>query len=131
MQQCIEISKDRYEILNGFDEMLICGLSLGTISAVGCIYNYMPSLYNEIVKAFNNNDLENARKLQQYSIKVVEILKKFGGAIRAGKAVMEFRGIDCGPVRSPIRRMTEIEISSLKKELIDIGFFKTINYINN
>jgi len=128
MQQCLEISKGRYEIFNGFDEMLICGLSLGIRSAVGSTYNFMPSVYIDLLKAFNNNDMKRARELQLYSVKVVKILIKFGGALRSGKAIMEFIGINCGPCRSPIRFMTATEKTSLKKELTDIGFFHTINY---
>jgi N-acetylneuraminate lyase len=128
MQLCLEISKGRYEIFNGFDEMLICGLSLGTRSAVGSTYNFMPSVYIDIWNAFNNNDMKKARELQLYSVKVVKILIKFGGALRSGKAIMEFIGINCGPCRSPIRIMTVMEKASLKKELTDIGFFNTIKH---
>jgi len=129
MQLCIDISKDRFEIFNGFDEMLICGLSLGTTSAVGSTYNYMPSIYIDMKKAFNNNDMERARELQQYSVKIIQILKNFGGALRAGKTIMEFIGINCGPCRSPINKMTNTEKVSLKKELTDAGFFKAIKHI--
>jgi N-acetylneuraminate lyase len=128
MQQCIEISKGRFEIFNGFDEMLICGLSLGTTSAVGSTYNFMPSVYIDLFNAFNSNDIQKARELQQYSVKVVQILKKFGGALRSGKAIMELIGVSCGPCRPPIRSMTDIEKACLKKELEDISFFKTIKY---
>ncbi len=85
MQQCLEISKGRYEIFNGFDEMLICGLRLGIRSAVGSTYNFMPSVYIDLLKAFNNNDMKRARELQLYSVKVVKILIKFGGALRSGR----------------------------------------------
>jgi N-acetylneuraminate lyase len=126
MQQCLELSGGHFEIFNGFDEILICALSLGVTSAVGSTYNFMASVYLDLMEAFKNNDIQRARELQLYSVKVIQVLKKFGGAIRSGKAIMDFIGIDCGPCRSPISTITEVEKRSLKKDLTDIGFFKVI-----
>ncbi|MFP4367207.1 MAG: dihydrodipicolinate synthase family protein [Bacteroidales bacterium] len=122
MQESIEISKGEVEILNGFDEILICGLSLGLKSAVGSTYNFMPSVYMDMKDAFNKNDLVKARELQNFSIKVIRILNRFGGAIRAGKVIMDMTGIDCGPCRLPIPSMRDDEKDELKKELKEAGF---------
>ena len=126
MQESIEISNGEVEILSGFDEILICGLSLGLKSAVGSTYNFMPSVYMDMMDAFNKNDLDKARELQNYSIKVIRILNSFGGAVRAGKAIMAMTGIDCGPCRLPIPAMSDVEKARLEKELNNIEFFKTI-----
>ncbi len=126
MQESIEISNGEVEILSGFDEILICGLSLGLKSAVGSTYNFMPSVYIDMMKAFNSNNLVKARNLQNYSIKVIRILNRFGGAVRAGKAIMAMTGIDCGHCRLPITVMNDNEKARLEKELNDIEFFETI-----
>jgi N-acetylneuraminate lyase len=127
MQQSIEISEGEIDILSGFDEILICGLSLGLKSAVGSTYNFMPSVYMDLMDAFNKNDLVKARNLQNYSIRIIRILNRFGGAIRAGKVIMAMTGIDCGPCRLPIPAMNEAEKSDLKKELKEAGFYDIIN----
>ena len=124
MQESIEISNGEIEILSGFDEILICGLSLGLKSAVGSTYNFMPSVYMDMMDAFNKNDLVKARDLQNYAIKVIRILNRFGGAVRAGKAIMAMTGIDCGPCRLPIPAMSDAEKAELKKELNEAGFFE-------
>jgi N-acetylneuraminate lyase len=127
MQQSIAYDNGKFEILHGFDEILLCGLSLGVQGAVGSTYNYMPSVYLDLWEAFNHLNIVKARELQQFSVKIVQLLFKFGGGVRAGKAIMEFIGINCGPVRLPIKKMTIHERETFKNELTDAGFFKMIN----
>ena len=124
LQQSIEISNGRYEIFHGFDEILICGLSFGLKSAVGSTYNFMPSVYMDLTEAFSKKDMEKARELQQFSVKIIRILNRFGGAVRAGKAIMEFTGLDCGPCRLPIPAMSKAEKAELKMELQEAGYYE-------
>lgn len=127
MQQCIAYDKGTFEILHGTDETLICGLSLGAKGAVGSTYNYMPSVYLDLWKEFNNKNIVKARELQLFTANIVQLLFIHGGGVRAGKAIMEFIGINCGPVRLPITMMDIHEKEKFKNELIDAGFFKMIN----
>ena len=92
MQRCIDYGNGKYEILHGYDEVLLCGLNLGITSAVGSTYNYMPSVYHKIWDAYNNGDMDLAREYQQISVKIVSILIMYGGGVRAGKAIMDFVG---------------------------------------
>jgi N-acetylneuraminate lyase len=127
MQQCIEYEKGKYEILHGYDEVLLCGLALGVNSAVGSTYNYMAAVYHKIVEAYYKGDMEMARAYQLISVHIVKLLIKHGGGVRAGKAIMEFVGIDCGQCRLPIRSMDEKEKASFKSELAETGFFNEIS----
>ena len=122
-QQCINFKNGHFEIFNGNDEALLGGLSLGAIGAVGSTYNYMPSYYYEIIDYFESGNIKEARKTQQFSVKVVEILNKYGGGVRAGKAIMEIIGIDCGPCRAPLKKITSTERNKLIEELKLINFF--------
>ena len=38
MSQCLMLDGGRYEVLHGYDEILLCGLSLGATAAVGSTY---------------------------------------------------------------------------------------------
>lgn len=127
LQQCLALSQGRFDILFGTDEILLSSLSLGIKSAVGSTYNYMAPVYVHLIEAFNNNDLQVARKYQEFSVKVVDVLNQYGGGVRAGKAIMELVGIDCGPCRLPIRNMTTGETKLLKNDLLEIGFFEMID----
>lgn len=122
MQQCMVLDNGKFEIFHGSDEILLGGLALGAQGAVGSTYNYMASCYLELMKQFKKGNLKKSRKLQQYSVKVVEILIKYGGGVRAGKAIMALKGIDCGPCRPPIKKFTDEEKLKLRNDLESIGF---------
>jgi len=40
MIECIRFDGGRFDILNGFDEMLLCGMAVGARGGVGSTYNY-------------------------------------------------------------------------------------------
>lgn len=42
-----------------------------------------------------------AAALQQYSVKIVEVIIKHGGGVRGGKAIMRLMGVNCGSCRLP------------------------------
>lgn len=122
MEACIELNNRQFEILHGYDEILISGIAMGAIAGVGSTYNYLPEIYDGIFKSMENNDLETARKLQQVSIKTVEVIIKHGGGVRGGKAIMNLTGLNLGECRSPISALSDKEYTELKAELISIGF---------
>lgn len=48
MQKCLMFGNG-IEVMHGYDEMLLAGLSLGAVSAVGSTYNYIPTVYHNVV----------------------------------------------------------------------------------
>ena len=105
MRQCLELENGRWDILHGYDEILLAGLALGVTGAVGSTYNYMASLYHGMISDFEQGNLAAARKKQDLSIRMVGILNKYGGAVPAGKALMKSAGVDCGPCRLPVKNV--------------------------
>jgi N-acetylneuraminate lyase len=73
--------------------------------------------------------MERARELQQFSVSIVRILNKYGGGVRAGKAIMEIIGINCGQCRLPIKEITDDERADLKRDLYEIGFFDELEKV--
>ena len=122
MAACIDLNNHEFEVLHGFDEILISGLAMGAIAGVGSTYNYIPKIYSGIFDAMEKGDLETARKLQLKSIKMVEIIIRYGGGVRGGKAVMNVAGIECGDCRLPIAAFKEEEFNRLKEDLLEVGF---------
>ncbi len=120
--QCTLYKNRKYNLLWGTDEALLSGLVIGAQGAVGSTYNYAAPLYNEIIKSFQMNDLDRAEKLQRSAVKMVGLLKKYGG-VGAGKAFMKIIGVDCGWFRPPVRSLSDHKVNELKKELEEIGFF--------
>jgi N-acetylneuraminate lyase len=103
---CLNFNKGAYDILWGRDECLLPALVLGARGAVGSTYNYAAPLYYQMIKAFNENHLSEARNLQQRSIDMIRLLSKYGG-MATGKSYMRFIGLDCGKFRAPVQNMTE------------------------
>lgn len=112
----------KFNVLFGRDEILLAGLGLGAKGAVGSTYNFAAPLYHRIIDAFNRGDLETARRAQMNAVEFISVLDRHGG-LAAGKSVMKLLGLDCGPVRLPIRALTKNDEASLRAGLEKIGFF--------
>ena len=119
---CRMFKNGKYDMLWGIDEALLSGLAAGAEGAVGSTYNYAAPLYNKIIKAFQNKDFPGAERLQQSSVRMVELLVKYGGT-GAGKAFMKLIGLDCGQFRLPVSSPSADKIRELERELQEIGFF--------
>lgn len=117
------MENERFNLLFGCDEMLLAALALGLKGAVGSTYNYAAPLYHRLLAAFEKGDLAGARALQLKSVEMVGVLQRYG-VLAAGKAVMSFRGVQCGPVRPPLRQLGE----SKREELL--AEFKQANFIS-
>ena len=124
MQKCLAFENGRYQVMHGFDEILLCGVTLGVEAAVGSTYNYMPSVYLEMIDAFSKGDMDVARERQLFSVKIVSLLNKYGGSTVAGKAIMKFIGLDCGPNRLPLQTLKGERLEAFRKDLADAGFFR-------
>jgi len=119
--QCCSFDNGKYNIVFGVDEMLLASLPYGTAGAIGSTYNYAAPLYHDLIKAFVANDCHRAVALQAKSIAIVNILIKFS-PFATGKSIMRLVGVDCGPVRTPLRNLTSDQLVQLASDLENIGF---------
>ena len=126
MQQCIHAKDGEFEVLHGFDEILITGLAAGAKAAVGSTYNYIPSVYRRIMDAMQKGDLETARKWQGESVKILDIVIRHGGGVRGGNMLMTLAGVECGPSRLPIAPYSEAEFREIEAQLRQTVFFEAV-----
>ena len=124
MLECSRHEDGRYDIHNGYDEKLLCGMAERARGGVGSTYNYSLSTYRNLYDAFLAGDIERARAFQQESVDIVHVIIRHGGGVRGGKAIMNHLGIDCGDCRLPFAPYTESEMHQLGEELDRIGFAK-------
>ena len=122
MQLCMSLDEEKWDILHGYDELLLAGLALGAKGAVGSTYNFMAPLYIQMIEDFENGDMEEARNKQRLSVQVINIMSGYNGALVAGKSLMKSFGIDCGPCRLPLKNLSVDSKMSLENELMEIGF---------
>lgn len=123
-RQCQLFQEGAYDILWGIDEHLLGALAMGARAGVGSTYNYAAPVYHRLIEAFEAGDMEEARKWQRISIRIVEILRKHGG-IPAGKYFMKYIGLDCGAFRLPVEGTTAYNI--FLSEMESINFLKWID----
>jgi len=78
-QSCINYRNGQYNMLWGTDEALLSGLAAGADGGVGSTYNYAAPLYNQVIAAFENGDMQEAKALQYKAVEMVQLLVKYGG----------------------------------------------------
>jgi N-acetylneuraminate lyase len=125
-QSCMTFKNGYYDMMWGRDENMLSALALGTKASIGSTFNYLAPLYNDLIDAFNANDLTKAAELQQKSIDFIRFLGKYGG-ISVGKAYMKMAGIDCGEFRLPVKNMSNQDFDAFKLDVnaLDFNQFKS------
>ena len=126
--QCRKLKEGHYDMLHGQDETLLAGLALGAAGGVGGSYNHAMGIYIAMKKAFLEGDMEAAREYQSKSQAFINVLIKYRGNVIAGKRIMKFLGLDCGPNRIPLQNISGEEEVKLKSELDGIHFFEFCNH---
>ncbi len=108
-------------VINGPDEMLICGLTMGADGGIGSTYNVIPAWYCALYDAFRAGDFAKARDWQYKIDRVVEILLSDGSCIASVKAYFTKLGIDCGYAALPQLRLNEEQVGRLCSRLAAEG----------
>ena len=121
--ECLRMQNGRFQVLFGRDEMLLSALATGAVGAVGSTYNFMAPLFIKLIAAFKAGDLEAARASQHRATRIIQIMIKAGG-LPAGKAMMKMLGVNCGPMRLPLKNLNDTQTQALETELRAAGFFE-------
>lgn len=122
---CLTYAGGRYEVLAGRDQLLLASLAFGALSAVGSTYNFSAPIFHRLIRAFENGDFEAARAEQRKANEIIRTFEAFGG-LAAQKAIMGLIGVDCGPVRPPLRPLDAKAVAALASALERIGFFESV-----
>jgi N-acetylneuraminate lyase len=122
LQECVRLDHGAFDVLFGLDECLLAGLCLGIRGAVGSTYNFAAPVYQRLMQAFGKRDLDIARAEQGKSIDLIKTLGEFG-FLAASKNVMAMLGVDCGPVRPPLRNLTVDQRLALWERLSALDVF--------
>ena len=123
MRKLCEVNGGDINIINGPDEMLICGLIMGAQGCIGSTYNVMPEWFVAEYDAAMKGDWETARQIQYKINRVIDVLLRYSenGAIKGVKAAMTCKGFDMGNAVYPSKVYTASELASLKAELSALG----------
>jgi N-acetylneuraminate lyase len=123
-KQSVDFAGGKYDILFGFDEIFLAGLSFGAKGWVGSTYNHLSPLYYEIKRLSEAGKTQEAANLQEKAIQFVQILDAAGGFNGVGKGFMKYLGIDCGPSRFPHITLTDEAYAAVHEKLNEAGLEK-------
>lgn len=121
-RECVAWDGGRLNILFGCDDILLAALPLGCRGAIGTTYCCMAPVYHGVIKAYEAGNMRTARKLQDDAMELVRIVRAIG-ALPALKAIMKWQGVDCGPVRLPLRDLSPEQLRQLKRKIRDLPVF--------
>jgi N-acetylneuraminate lyase len=108
----------------GFEAMMLGALALGVRDFIGGSFNFQLPTFRRVKEAFDRGDLATARAEQSRGRAVVTSMRRHDFPA-ATKAVMKLMGLDCGPVRLPMRNLNETEVAELRVALERGGLLQT------
>ncbi len=120
-----QIDGGRLNNLNGPDEMLICGLSIGADGAIGTTYNIVPKLAVKIYDSFKQGDMKTALEYQNKLNKFIQVMFGFvnGRGLGYWKACLTVLGYDMGYTAFPAIPVSKEDLKLLQEKLTEINFF--------
>ena len=119
--ELITASEGRMKVINGPDEMLLCGLSAGCVGGIGTTYNVMLPLYKKIYELYQAGDMKGALEVQKQADKIVGVLIKYRG-IQATKVVLEAMGFEVGNATFPMKAYGIEDKKRIYAEMKEAGF---------
>ena len=105
--------------LNGFDEMVLAGLSMGADGGIGSTYNFMADKFVKIRELFMENKIAEAQEIQHTVNKIVAVLFRLG-LMPAQKEVLNQMGLDFGVCRHPFGELDEQGKETIRKEILPL-----------
>lgn len=120
-QACLHYKGGKFDMLYGYDELLLSALAVGAKGAIGSTYNFAAPRYYEVMRHFQAGRLEAAQKEQLQLVEMIRAFVKFS-PIPAQKEIMKFFGHNLGPCRLPLGPLSASDQVSLREALSAIGF---------
>jgi N-acetylneuraminate lyase len=124
-QACLNFKDGKFDVLFGFDEMLLPALSVGAKGAIGSTYTFAAPVYLEIIKLYRSGMHDEARKLQLSVVDFIRCIIKHP-SIAAQRAIMHMLGIDMGSPRLPLAELSDEAYNKLKADLKGVSFFELL-----
>ena len=106
--------------LFGLEAMMLGALAIGVRDFIGGSFNFNLPTFRGLRDAFDRGDMNAARHEQARGRAVVTLMRRHDFPA-AAKAVMKMIGLDCGPVRLPMRNLADAEMSELRQALEKAG----------
>ncbi|WP_199613991.1 dihydrodipicolinate synthase family protein [Paenibacillus alkalitolerans] len=116
----LNINNGTFSVMQGSDRLLLAALAMGcdgVISGVSCVY---PEPFVAVYEAYQQNRIEEARRLQRIAVRYCETLKS-GSNMAYFKEALRLRGVDAGSMRAPQLDLLPGEADSLRLALAELN----------
>ena len=124
-QACLNYKNGKFDILFGYDEMLLPALAVGAKGAIGSTYTFAAPLYLKVMKLYEEGLNAEAAATQLHAVNMVRELVKYP-PIPAQRAIMEMEGFNLGRCRLPLEPLSDKDAGVFKAALEDIDFFNIV-----
>ncbi|ERK30182.1 4-hydroxy-tetrahydrodipicolinate synthase [Clostridium intestinale] len=119
MKAYLEVTKgEDFGVFSGSDSLILDILKVGGHGAVAATANFLAGIDVAIYKNFIKGDIEAAQKAQD-SIEELRRILKFGTIPSVIKQTVVFNGINVGPARLPVSRVTGEKLDEIKRVVED------------
>ena len=120
----IEMTQDEdFEVISGDDGLTLPIMAIGGAGVISVVANVAPKLTVSLVEAFQNGDLEEARRLHLKLAPLIRAVFLETNPIPIKKAV-ELIGLPAGDLRLPLASMSDDNEQKLKTALNDLHLIK-------
>ncbi len=100
--EILEYAGDRINVLIGHDEVVLNALAGGASGMILASAQVYPEVWQAVLAAVRQGDLDAARTLQRQVQKLSRIFCRYGGGV-AVKQALKMMGVDAGRPRSPLK----------------------------
>lgn len=124
-QDCLEFTRGKFQMLFGFDELLLPALSIGAEAAIGSTYTFAAPIYLETIQLYREGKIHEAKANHLLMVRVIKALAKYP-PIPAQKAIMKMLGWNLGQCRLPLPLLSNEHYTALQQELKELNFFERL-----
>ena len=116
-----DLSDGKWNVMNGYDDLLLEGLMAGADGAIGSTYNCFPELNTRVWNAYQDGDFASALKTQK-RLRSFWSVANAVVSTRAGRYMLELRGFRMGRPRLPLQPLDASGKTFIRRTLKKMGF---------
>jgi 4-hydroxy-tetrahydrodipicolinate synthase len=114
--EVLEMTQGRLDVLVGHDEVVLPALAGGCSGMILASAQVFPEVWQQVLAAVQQGDMETARALQSSVQKLARIFCRHGGGV-AVKAALNMMRVKVGPPRRPLRSQGGVLINEVRAEI--------------
>ncbi|XP_042227498.1 N-acetylneuraminate lyase-like isoform X2 [Homarus americanus] len=124
-RKCVEVDSGSLTIFSGFDKTLQEALSVGFSCAVNGGFSFLPQFGSQIFSLMEAGNVSEAKRMQEVLSSHFDVIFKETGkeytVASLKTATSLLTGVEMGPVRFPVKALSDQKIDNLKNAFKNLG----------